>query len=323
MADAISGCIFLPLSPFLSPFLSLLPVFYTVAFLVALPVESPAVPEETNGDRERHSKALAFKDLKGGDIESEWVSEWERERERERERQRERERKGEREHSYDTFRGWDSEREREREGERERGREGGGMEGESKWGVDYVPFRNYQNLPTLSCYIPTHTSSPSPYTYAPHCKCTERSSHVELLALFFPMSGTSLEKIFYHGNKHKRILCASISLATAMPFPQRKCKAVSFLLPRLCVRLWQRMFPVQTCNAPVQQLWYSVFFFCQSQKHISKFTGLTLCCTHDMKLCLRIIKSLLSQICNAFPSTRRLILSLIRLLDYISAAIRY
>lgn len=71
MADAISGCIFLPLSPFLSPFLSLLPVFYTVAFLGALPVESPAVPEETNGDRERHSKALAFKDLKGGDIESE------------------------------------------------------------------------------------------------------------------------------------------------------------------------------------------------------------------------------------------------------------
>lgn len=43
--------------------------FYTVAFLGALPVESPAVPEETNGDRERHSKAPAFKDLKGGDRE--------------------------------------------------------------------------------------------------------------------------------------------------------------------------------------------------------------------------------------------------------------
>ena len=55
--------------PFLSLFLSLPPRFYTVALLGALPVESPAVPEETNGDRERHSKAPAFKDLKGGDRE--------------------------------------------------------------------------------------------------------------------------------------------------------------------------------------------------------------------------------------------------------------
>lgn len=70
VADAISGCIYFSLSPSFSPFfLSLSPGFYTVALLGALPVESPAVPEETNGDRERHGKAPAFKDLKGGDKE--------------------------------------------------------------------------------------------------------------------------------------------------------------------------------------------------------------------------------------------------------------
>lgn len=68
VADAISGCIFRPHSLSLSlrsPQSSFR--FYTVAFLSALLAESPAVPEETNGDRERHSKAPAFKDLKGGD----------------------------------------------------------------------------------------------------------------------------------------------------------------------------------------------------------------------------------------------------------------
>lgn len=72
VADAISGCIFLSLSLPLSLFP---PSFFPSFFLYssfsfgALPVESPAVPEETNGDRERHSKAPAFKDLKGGDRE--------------------------------------------------------------------------------------------------------------------------------------------------------------------------------------------------------------------------------------------------------------
>lgn len=140
--------------------------FYTVALLGALPAESPpAVPEETNGDREKHSKAPAFKDLKGGD--------------------RERERVREREHSYDTFRGWDSgrEKDREREGGRwQRGREqvGGGLCSFQKLSKSPHPFLVHTNTFIWSFFF--HLCSTLPV----HEQQKSRSA----ICTFLPMSET-------------------------------------------------------------------------------------------------------------------------------------
>ena len=129
-------------------------------------------------------------------------------------------------------------------------------------------------------------------------------------------------KDFCHGNKHKRICVPPSASPLQCHFLRENAKLCHFSCldsvwgyDRECFLYKHAMLHVYNSDARSR--------FCQLQTHTSKFTGLTLCCTHDLKLCLRIIKSLLSQICNAFPSTRRLILSLIRLLDYISAAIRY
>lgn len=134
-------------------------------------------------------------------------------------------------------------------------------------------------------------------------------------------------KDFCHGNKHKRICAPPSASPLQRHFLRENAKLCHFSCldsvrgyDRECF-LYKHV-TLGVYNSDTLSLSF-FFFFCQLQKHTSKFTGLTLCSTHDQKLCLRIIKSLLSQMCNAFPSTRRLILSLIRLLDYISAAIRY
>lgn len=68
MYISLSLLLSFPFSPLSSVFL---PLLYSSSPWCFAGRESPAVPDETNGDRERHGKAPAFKDLKGGDRERE------------------------------------------------------------------------------------------------------------------------------------------------------------------------------------------------------------------------------------------------------------